>query len=672
MMFLQPWVLFGLPIVLLPIAIHLLNQRRHRPIDWGAMHFLRQASRMHQGAARIRYWLILLLRLLAVACVLFFMSRPLATGWLSLVGNSASRVIVILDCSPSMEMTDALNGRSKRASAIAKLDAMFEAQGNRSERILFVSPDQPPVILPSNVKLADLAETQSTDVSAKIPELVSLAMRYIQAEGLGPTEVWCCSDLQANDWDTQSGLWSTIRETLAAFPFVRLTLLSYAEREQFNAAVRVQRAVLKQTDRSSELLLDFSVQQTSGNLVPRVLPVTIQIGESRVVVELELSGREVVRNGFVVPIDSSIDSGAGTIELPSDANAADNRFHFAFSKPATMRSLIVSDNEKVSTVLQIMTKTSTSKQQPIECELVSTQGLANLKLDDVGLLIWQAPLPEGATAEQIKQLVATGGAVLFFPPSPESNAKGDAEMYGMRWLDWSDVDSQDYAIQRWRKDADLLRNAESGEVLPVNELLVRRVCAIGEKGTTTLAAFSNGASFLNKAAVDVGAVYFCSTLPTAESSNLADNGVVLYAMIQRALAEGSSSVGGVNNVVAGGIAPADLETWERVDLGDKTIVAADRPQHAAAYRLGKRLLAINRSAGEDDPTEVDKKTLQSLVAGGSTRVLSDQIESDNNLTREVWRWFAFAAVLALLAEAFLTLPNKLGTSKAFAIGSGPR
>ena len=67
MMFLQPWVLFGLPIVLLPIAIHLLNQRRHRPIDWGAMHFLRQASRMHQGAARIRYWLILLLRLLAVA-----------------------------------------------------------------------------------------------------------------------------------------------------------------------------------------------------------------------------------------------------------------------------------------------------------------------------------------------------------------------------------------------------------------------------------------------------------------------------------------------------------------------------------------------------------------------------------------------------------------------------
>lgn len=672
MMFLQPWILFGLPLVLLPIAIHLLNQRRHRPIDWGAMHFLRQASRMHQGAARIRYWLILLLRLLAVASVLFFMSRPLATGWLSLVGNSASRAIVILDCSPSMEMTDTLNGRSKRASALAKLDAMFEAQGNGPDRILFVSPDQPPVIVPSNIKLADLAETQSTNVSAKIPELVTQALRYIQTEGLGPTEVWCCSDLQANDWDTQSGLWPTIRETLAEFPFVRLTMLSYAEREQFNAAVRVQRTALKRTDRSSELLLDFSVRQTSGNLVPRVLPVTIQIGESRVVVELELSGREVVRNGFAVPIDSSIEAGAGTIELPSDANAADNNFHFAFSKPATMRSLIVSDDEKVSTVLQIMTKTSMSKQQPVECELVSTPKSASLKLDDIGLLIWQSPLPEGTIAEQIKQFVATGGAVLFFPPSSEANAKGDSAMFGMRWLDWSDVDSQDYSIQRWRKDTDLLRNAESGEVLPVDELQVRRVCAIGETGATTLASFSNGASFLCKATTDVGAVYFCSTLPTAECSTLADNGVVLYAMIQRALAEGSNSVGGIQTVIAGGVVPADLETWDRVDLGDKTIVAAERPQHAAAYRSGKRWLAINRSAGEDDPTEVDEKTLQSLVAGGSTRVVNDQIGSDRGLTREVWRWFAFAAVFALLAEAFLTLPNKRGTSKALAMGSGPR
>lgn len=672
MMFLQPWILFGLPLVLLPIAIHLLNQRRHRPIDWGAMHFLRQATRMHQGAARIRYWLILLLRLLAVACVLFFMSRPLATGWLSLVGNSASRVIVVLDRSPSMEMTDTLNGLSKRASAIAKLDAMFEEKGNRSERILFVSPDQPPVIVPSNVKLADLAETQSTDVSAKIPELVSQALRYIQAEGLGPTEVWCCSDLQVNDWDTQSGLWPAIRETLAELPFVRLTLLSYAERDQFNAAVRVQRTALKRTDRSSELLLDFSVRQTSGNLVSRVLPVTIQIGESRVVVELELSGREVVRNGFVVPIDSSIESGAGTIELPSDANAADNNFHFAFSRPATMRSLIVSDDEKVSTVLQIMTKTSMSKQQQVECELASTYKLASLKLDAVGLLIWQATLPEGAIAEQIKQFVATGGAVLFLPPSAESNAKGNFAMFGMRWSDWSDVDSQDYSIQRWRRDSDLLRNAESGEILPVDELQVRRVCAVDGIDATKLASFSNGASFLCKAATDVGAVYFCSTLPTVECSTLADNGVVLYAMIQRALVEGSSSAGGVHAVVAGSVVPADLEAWERVDLGDKTIVAADRPHHAAAYRSGKRWLAINRSAGEDDPTAVDEKTLQSLVAGGSTRILNDQIESNSGLTREVWRWFAFAAVFALLAEAFLTLPNKIGTSKAFAMGSGPR
>ena len=37
MTFLNPIWLFALPLVLIPILIHLLNQRRHRSVDWGAM-----------------------------------------------------------------------------------------------------------------------------------------------------------------------------------------------------------------------------------------------------------------------------------------------------------------------------------------------------------------------------------------------------------------------------------------------------------------------------------------------------------------------------------------------------------------------------------------------------------------------------------------------------------
>ncbi|OYW12243.1 MAG: hypothetical protein B7Z55_18440, partial [Planctomycetales bacterium 12-60-4] len=40
MSFLQPLLLAALPLVALPIIIHLINQRRFQTIRWGAMMFL--------------------------------------------------------------------------------------------------------------------------------------------------------------------------------------------------------------------------------------------------------------------------------------------------------------------------------------------------------------------------------------------------------------------------------------------------------------------------------------------------------------------------------------------------------------------------------------------------------------------------------------------------------
>ena len=66
MNFLQPLTLIALPLVLLPVIIHLINQQRHRTVPWAAMMFLMTAKRMSKGMARIRHILILLMRVLAI------------------------------------------------------------------------------------------------------------------------------------------------------------------------------------------------------------------------------------------------------------------------------------------------------------------------------------------------------------------------------------------------------------------------------------------------------------------------------------------------------------------------------------------------------------------------------------------------------------------------------
>ena len=84
MTFLQPLLLAALPLVFLPLIIHLINQRRFQTMRWAAMMFLLAANRMSRGFAKLRQWLIMLFRMLAIATLLLAVSRPLASGWLGL------------------------------------------------------------------------------------------------------------------------------------------------------------------------------------------------------------------------------------------------------------------------------------------------------------------------------------------------------------------------------------------------------------------------------------------------------------------------------------------------------------------------------------------------------------------------------------------------------------
>ena len=59
MTFLEPAMLAALPLVALPLVIHLVNQRRLRPLPWAAMMFLLSARAVSPGYSRLRHWLVI-------------------------------------------------------------------------------------------------------------------------------------------------------------------------------------------------------------------------------------------------------------------------------------------------------------------------------------------------------------------------------------------------------------------------------------------------------------------------------------------------------------------------------------------------------------------------------------------------------------------------------------
>ena len=78
MSFLGAGFLAGLLGILAPLAIHLFSKRKRVHMPWGAMRFLTEAKpKWRKRTLRLQDWLILLLRIAAVALLALAFARPL-------------------------------------------------------------------------------------------------------------------------------------------------------------------------------------------------------------------------------------------------------------------------------------------------------------------------------------------------------------------------------------------------------------------------------------------------------------------------------------------------------------------------------------------------------------------------------------------------------------------
>ena len=77
MSFLSIAFLAALPIIALPILLHFFDRRRKVEIPWGAMQFLRAAETKRSSARKLKEWLLLLCRVLALAALVLALARPL-------------------------------------------------------------------------------------------------------------------------------------------------------------------------------------------------------------------------------------------------------------------------------------------------------------------------------------------------------------------------------------------------------------------------------------------------------------------------------------------------------------------------------------------------------------------------------------------------------------------
>ena len=664
MSFLQPWILFALPLMALPVIIHLIHRNRHRSIRWAATMFLAKANRMNKGMARLRYLLIMAARMAAVAAILFAVSRPLVSGKMGMLGwGKPDATLVLLDRSPSMEAQDLQSGQSKRSTALNKLADLLQQKGYGSQLVLIDSASAQSQVLESPESLRDLPMTKASDVSADIPGMLEKALAYLNANESGRADVWVLSDLSEHDWDAESGRWEVIRNQFAEMEGVHHFLLSYPEPPSGNLSIRASNVKRRQTRDGAELILDIQVNvQAETNRtrpVPEKVPVQVALNQVRTVVEMELSEGSGLLTGYRIPLDRSQRSGWGTLSLPGDSNARDNTWYFVFSEPPPRKAVIVTDDKAVGESFKLNLSIPFETGLEHEVEVMSSLQTGNIDWEQTSLLVWQAPLPSGVVAEEIERFVGSGRVIFFFPPESPDNG----ELFGMKWAGWQLLEEDvEQSLSWWRDDADLLGRVESGQALPLDELRARKRCAISfsDQGTagTTLARVGKDDPFLVRANLQKGAAYFCATLPSVEYSSMETDAVSFYVMLQRALELGNRSLAKVNHLNAGSEWAAYLEDHQAMNPETEATTLSDRGMHAGVFRKGDEWVALNRSPGEDDVGLLPEGMVDPLFEGMTLQKIQDAVDDQASLASEVWKFFLILMALALLAEAGLCLPEK--------------
>ena len=200
--FLHPIYLFGLLTASLPILIHLLNRRRLKRVRFPAVRFVLLSQKRISRSYRLRHWLLLALRTLAVIVLALLLANPIfQTGAGLFAGGGPVSLVVLLDNSLSMTWSGD-GGGFKRAKEAARLLISSLNDGDRAGLIPTNISGKESFRLKQekDVLLKELDEIEIADGTANLAAALGKAYELLN-EPAEQKEIRLVTDLALTGWD---------------------------------------------------------------------------------------------------------------------------------------------------------------------------------------------------------------------------------------------------------------------------------------------------------------------------------------------------------------------------------------------------------------------------------------------------------------------------------------
>ncbi len=523
MTFLNPFVLFGLAAAAIPILLHLLNLRKLKTVEFSTLRFLKELQKTSIRKLKTQQIILLILRTLIVIFSVLAFSRPTIKSTLPSIGTHAkSSIIIVLDNSLSMDITDEDGNRFSKAK---KLTSEILGALEEGDEMAFI----PLSSLIKNRKRSfsrnfawlkeEIDQCSVNPATASLDDGLRAAQGLLDASLHVNKEIYILTDLQ------QQEIHSLEIDSIKLFDDKTSVFLlpssesnnSIDQNISIDTAIFISRVYAK--DKPVELqtkLYNSSASDAKGIIVSvlfngeRVAQRTVDIGAGSNV-HISLQG---------IPHTTGLIK--GEIQIENDVLESDNHRYFSFIISSAPKVALIGNQLETDFIsLSIAPHASLLKSY-------SANQSASVHFEDFDLLILATTLSQ-TEMQRIDAYIQNGGSVLFFPSSTESIAVQQQFFSGMGlgpiiFQEFSEsnpgicisADRQHPILQGVFKGF----NSESG--LGDSPKIIKALCSQAGQSIISM----QGGSFLNEIRRGEGKAMYCAVPPSPEWSSFPFTGLM--------------------------------------------------------------------------------------------------------------------------------------------------
>jgi hypothetical protein len=331
MSFLAPAFLVGLLAIAVPVLIHLIQRERLRTVEFPSLMFLRKIPYQSVRRRRIRHWMLLAMRIAALALIVAAFARPFIRGRQAVAQSSstAREVVVLLDRSYSMGYgTHWERARRAAADTVRGLGGADRVSlvlfGTGAEMAVRSTTDRAPVV-------AAIDSAQVGAGGTRFGPALKLAQSVLAESRLARREIVLVSDFQRSAWKRE--------DAISLSPGTSFKPVSVAETPTSNVVLLT--TTLTRGSFAGQERVTVAAALSNHGSAPAHPAVTLEI-EGRTIqtedVELAADGSGSVT---FAPVSLPAQGTRGTVRVASDLLSQDNTAHFVAAPAQSIATLIV-------------------------------------------------------------------------------------------------------------------------------------------------------------------------------------------------------------------------------------------------------------------------------------------------------------------------------------------